>query len=440
MKELMKNENTALTSDQEMLQEVSPSLVKSKISKNAWVTIFFLFTLSIINVADKSIIGLVSVPIMKDLNLSPTQWGIVGSSFFWLFSISALTIGILSDKIGTKKVITSISSVWAVVQFATVFAVNLPYLVVTRIILGAGEGPTYGLSMSMAAKSVPKEKMGTAMTLVSVGNTVGAAIAAPILIFFISRFSWHAAFLFMGIIGLIWTISWIFLVKNDATEQKEVAKSTTKSNWKEVLPLLLSKNFILISLCTFASYWFFSIELSWLPNYFSQVRHLDGTILQVAIMAPWVITTISQLTFSTLSDKLFAKTQNLVKSRIFIAAPLVILAAACYVFATLVDNTAWMIIFFCLAISFRSIMMVLGPAIISTMFNKEHYGKAQGSFTAIYYLAGILAPLITGIIIQNATSLEAGFHQAFYLAAGLLAITGIIFGIFSRPKVAKTTN
>lgn len=435
MKEVMKEEVFEKEFEGKSQETEQVAMKDEKISKNAWVTIGFLFTLSIINVADKSIIGLASVPIMKDLNLSPSQWGIVGSSFFWLFSISALLIGFLSDKVGTKKVITSISSIWAIVQFATVFTMNLPYLVATRIILGAGEGPTYGLSMSMAAKSVPKQRMGTAMTLVSIGNTVGAAIAAPILIYFIANHSWHAAFVFMGTVGTIWTICWIFLVKKDvAVVPEKVASSST---WKEVLPKLLSKNFIFIALCTFASYWFFSLELSWLPNYFAQVRGLSGVTLQIAIMGPWVVTTISQLFFSGLSDKLFAKTQNVVKSRVFIAGPLVLLAALFYFLATTAQSNTLMIIFFCFAISFRSIMMVLGPAIISTMFTREHYGKAQGTFTAIYYLAGIIAPLVTGIIIQNATSLEAGFHQAFYIGAGILAVTGLIFLAFVRPKTAE---
>lgn len=139
MKEVMKEEVFEKEFEGKSQETEQVAMKDEKISKNAWVTIGFLFTLSIINVADKSIIGLASVPIMKDLNLSPSQWGIVGSSFFWLFSISALLIGFLSDKVGTKKVITSISSIWAIVQFATVFTMNLPYLVATRIILGAGK-------------------------------------------------------------------------------------------------------------------------------------------------------------------------------------------------------------------------------------------------------------------------------------------------------------
>ena len=419
----------------------------SEISRNAWLTIGLLFTMSIINVADKAIIGIASVPIMKELDLSPSEWGIVGSSFFWLFSISALLVGILSDYIGTKRVITAITSVWSIVQFATLFTMNLPYLVLTRIILGVGEGPTYGLAMSMAAKSVPKEKTGLSLTLVSVGNTVGAAIAAPILIFFIFNYGWRSGFIFLGVVGLIWTIIWILLVK-EKDQQLKIAQPQVseekikKANWQEVLPKLFSRNFIFISLCAFASYWFFSIELAWFPNYFEKARGINGTMLQLAIMIPWITTTVSQLLFSTISDRLYEKTRNLVRSRVFIVGPMIILAAACYYLATTVQSNTIAVGLLSLAVALRSIILVLGPAILTSMFPKQHYGKAQGSYTAIYYLAGIIAPFVTGVIIQNAATTIEGFHQAFYLGAILLFVSGIFFWIGVRPQdlSKQTTN
>ena len=414
---------------------------KTKIGRKAWLTIAFLFTVSIINVADKAIIGLASVPIMKELDLSPSQWGIVGSSFFWLFSISALLIGALSDKVGTKRVITSITTVWSIVQFATIFSMNLPYLVLTRIILGAGEGPTYALSMAMAAKSVPREKVGLTLTIVSIGNTVGAAIAAPVLIFFIFNYGWRSGFIFLGIVGSIWTILWILIVKQPEVEQKQTSKEKNKnSNWSEVLPKLFSCNFIFISLCAFASYWFFSIELAWFPNYFEKARGINGTMLQLAIMIPWIITTLSQFTFSTISDWLYAKTQDIVRSRVFIVGPLILAAAVFYFLATTVKSNTLAVTFLTLGVALRSIIMVLGPAILTSMFPKQHYGKAQGSYTAIYYLAGIIAPYVTGVIIQNASTTIAGFHQAFNLGATFLFVSGILFWIWVRPQDQNKPN
>ncbi|MED1792753.1 MFS transporter [Brevibacillus nitrificans] len=411
----------------------------SKITKSGWATIGFLFFLAIINVADKSIIGLASVPIMKELGLTPAQWGLVGSAFFWFFSLSAILVGALSDYVGTKKVIAVISSIWAVVQFATVFVASFPFLLVTRIILGAGEGPTYGLSMAMASKCLPKDKIGTGLTLVSVGNTVGAAVAAPVLLFFITSYSWHVAFIFMGAIGVVWTLLWIFFAKDrpSVAEAEVAAPKPDKAKsvpWSEFLPLLLSKNFLLISLCAFASYWFFSLELSWFPNYFEKVRGMDGNMLKIAIMLPWITTTISQLFFSNISDRLYQKTRNVVKSRVLIVGPMVVIAAISYYLTTIVSSNTAAVALLCLATAFRSIILVLGPAILTDTFAPKHYGKAQGSFTAIYYLAGIIAPFVTGLIVQNAASPAEGFHRAFHVGSVIMIVLGLLFWFGVRPK------
>ena len=53
----------------------------------------FLFML--INFADKAVIGLASVPIMQDLRLDHRQFGLLGSAFFLLFSVSGVVVGLM---------------------------------------------------------------------------------------------------------------------------------------------------------------------------------------------------------------------------------------------------------------------------------------------------------------------------------------------------------
>ncbi len=74
-----------------------------KESKKAWLVITLLFFLTVISNADKAIIGFASVPIIEELGLTPEQWGIVGSAFFLLYSLSAVLGGTLADRIGVGK-------------------------------------------------------------------------------------------------------------------------------------------------------------------------------------------------------------------------------------------------------------------------------------------------------------------------------------------------
>ena len=58
--------------------------------KGAWTIILLLFLFMVINFADKAVIGLAAVPIMQELKLTPKQFGLIGSIFFLLFSVSAM--------------------------------------------------------------------------------------------------------------------------------------------------------------------------------------------------------------------------------------------------------------------------------------------------------------------------------------------------------------
>jgi hypothetical protein len=65
---------------------------RTRISPFGWVMIIMLFVLGAINFADKAVLGLAAMPIIKELHLSPVQYGVVSGSLFWLFSLSSDTL------------------------------------------------------------------------------------------------------------------------------------------------------------------------------------------------------------------------------------------------------------------------------------------------------------------------------------------------------------
>jgi hypothetical protein len=66
--------------------------------RKAWLIVILLFLFMLINFADKAVIGIAAVPIMQELQLSPRQFGFVGSSFFFLLSVSAIVTGFIVEE------------------------------------------------------------------------------------------------------------------------------------------------------------------------------------------------------------------------------------------------------------------------------------------------------------------------------------------------------
>src|ERR1700692_5105759 len=92
------------------------SMTAQPTPKGAWKITFLLFLFMLVNFADKIVVGLAGVPIMTDLKLEPEQFGLLGSSFFFLFSIAAIVVGFIVNRIDTRWVLLVLAAVRALEQ------------------------------------------------------------------------------------------------------------------------------------------------------------------------------------------------------------------------------------------------------------------------------------------------------------------------------------
>src|ERR1700740_340097 len=106
--------------------------------KGACTITFLLFLFMLVNFADKIVVGLAGVPIMTELKLEPEQFGLLGSSFFLPFSISAIVVAFIVNSVPTRWVLLVLALIWALAQFPMVGTIGLTTLLICRIILGAG--------------------------------------------------------------------------------------------------------------------------------------------------------------------------------------------------------------------------------------------------------------------------------------------------------------
>jgi sugar phosphate permease len=80
--------------------------------KRAWAVVVMLFLFMLINFADKAVLGLSAGPIIEELKLTHTQFGQVGSSFFIFFSIAAILVGFIVNRVKTKWVLAVMALIW----------------------------------------------------------------------------------------------------------------------------------------------------------------------------------------------------------------------------------------------------------------------------------------------------------------------------------------
>ena len=98
--------------------------------KGAWQITFLLFLFMLVNFADKIVVGLAGVPIMTELKLEPESFGLLGSSFFFLYSIAAIVVGFIVNRVETRWVLLILAAIWALAQFPMVGTIGFSTLLI----------------------------------------------------------------------------------------------------------------------------------------------------------------------------------------------------------------------------------------------------------------------------------------------------------------------
>src|SRR3954452_17489061 len=217
-------------------QEGSSRVSATSTPKGAWKITFLLFLFMLVNFADKIVVGLAGVPIMTELNLSAEQFGLLGSSFFLLFSIAAIVVGFVVNRVPTRWVLLALALVWALAQFPMVGTVGFTTLLICRVILGAGEGPAFAVATHAVYKWFPDEKRALPTAILSQGSAFGVILAVPALNWIIVHHSWHYAFGALGVVGLMWVAAWLVLGKEGPlTQTAAMAAAETRIPYARLL-------------------------------------------------------------------------------------------------------------------------------------------------------------------------------------------------------------
>jgi predicted MFS family arabinose efflux permease len=273
--------------------------------KGAWRITFLLFLFMLVNFADKIVVGLAGVPIMTELKLEPEQFGLLGSSFFFLFSIAAIVVGFIVNRIATRWVLLALALIWALAQFPMVGTVSFSTLLICRVILGAGEGPAFSVAAHAVYKWFPDEKRTLPTAILSQGSAFGVILAVPALNWVIVNHSWHYAFGALGVVGLMWVVAWLFLGKEGPlVNTVAMAAAETRIPY---LQLLTSRTFIGCCAATFGAYWALSLGLTWFTPFIVKGLGFSQREAGWVSILPWVFGAIIVLLTGWISQVWMAR-------------------------------------------------------------------------------------------------------------------------------------
>lgn len=392
--------------------------------KGAWRITFLLFLFMVVNFADKIVVGLAGVPISRDLKLTPEQFGLLGSSFFFLFSIAAIVVGFVVNRVEARWVLLVLALIWAVAQFPMVGEVSFTTLLICRVILGAGEGPAFSVAAHAIYKWFPDHKRTLPTAILSQGSAFGVILAVPALNWIIVNHSWHYAFGALGLVGLMWAAAWLALGKEGPLVPTPAAAAAEPR-----IPyarLLTSRTFVGCVAATFGAYWALSLGLTWFTTYiitglgFSQ--HDAGLIS----VTPWLFGAAVVLLTGWLSQMLMAGGVSTRRARGVLGAAPLVLGGLILLSMPLLHTPAALIAALVVGAGLCGSIYVVCPPMIAEFTPVSQRGAAIAIYGALYTLAGVVAPLVMGSVVQNAASPNDGYLTGYMINGAVLIASGLL--------------
>jgi MFS transporter, ACS family, D-galactonate transporter len=403
--------------------------------REAWLMVALLFTFMLINFADKAVIGIAAVPIMKELNLSPRQFGLIGSSFFLLFSLSAIVTGFIVNRVQTRWALLTMGVVWALTQFPMLGTVGFATLVACRVALGAGEGPAYPVALHSAYKWFPNELRTLPTAVIAQGAGFGIIVALPLLNWVIVRYSWHWAFGVLGIAGLAWAVAWLVLGREGPlTASTTAGNETLEPGRISYRQLLLSPTIIAAWCASFGAQWGLSQALSWQGAFL--IKGLGFTQGSIGLLGalPAATSVILVIAAGWYSQALLARGVSSRVARGIFGGACVALGGAAMAIMPYVAGVSAKIALTTIGVALPSVIYVIGNALVSEIAPVAQRGAMLAIGTAVSTSAGLLAPYVMGSVVETAATPLDGFNTGFMICGVIMLVGGIIGIALMRPE------
>jgi MFS family permease len=403
--------------------------------KGAWKITFLLFLFMLVNFADKIVVGLAGVPIMTELKLEPAQFGLLGSSFFFLFSIAAIIVGFIVNRIDTRWVLLALAVVWALAQFPMVGTIGFSTLLICRVILGAGEGPAFSVAAHAIYKWFPDEKRTLPTAILSQGSAFGVVLAVPALNWVIVNYSWHYAFGALGVVGLLWAVTWLILGKEGPLVQ--TAAMAAAEPRIPYFQLLTSRTFVGCCIATFGAYWALSLGLTWFTPFIIKGLGFSQQDAGWISIMPWLFGAVVVILTGWISQVLMARGVSTRGARgVLGSVPLII---GGLIIATLphVAPGGLTIALLVVGSGLCGSIYVVCPPMLGEFTPVSQRGAVISIYGAIYTLAGIVAPSVMGSVIQHSAGLLEGYMTGFTINAVVLIVSGLLGLLLLWPNTER---
>jgi MFS transporter, ACS family, hexuronate transporter len=398
------------------------------LEQRRWWVVGLLFLASVLNYVDRQTLSILAITLQKTFGFGDVTYGHLLTAFLLAYTLAYILAGRFCDAVGATRSMIIFIGLWSFAELLPPFLHSAIQLGASRFVLGLGEAGIWVVAPKIVSELFPPSQRAFAIGLYTVGATIGATIAPPMITALAEHHGWPSVFFITGVAGLLWLLPWWALNRGLSSNVSKVYESAGSEHWSSLLKqrnlwLLLSARLLTDPV------WYF--YLFWFPKYLGQARHQSFSSVGHSV---WIVYFAADV--GTLAGGWFAGVfirrgvEPLRARRIWMScmacllplSPLMVLAAS---------NTAVLGIAAVVVLAHMAWLVTL-TALVLDVFPSERVGTAIGWIAAGSGLGGILFSEIAGRCIAT-----VGYLPLFCVMGLLhpLALL-LIWRIQGRPVAA----
>lgn len=406
------------------------------LKKYQTITVTFLLLIGIINYLDRSALSIANTSIQADMQISPSEMGILLSAFSLAYAFAQLPLGLIIDRLGSKIALGASLVIWSVAQTATGLVNSFAGFMGLRIALGLGEAPMFPSAAKALSEWFDAEKRGTPTGIVWSSTCIGPCLAPPVLTILMINFGWRGMFIITGVIGILVGICWFAFYKSKAeylaqypeagtkaiTESvkvnDELAKPSVFANWVDLFKHKSTWGAILGFMGVIYMLW---LQLTWLPGYFEREHGLNLYKTAWLVSLAYFFGAVGTLTAGRLCDWLVSKGVSNINSRKSLVIAGLLLAAIASLPLALSPSLTTCVVLLCIALFSINMASATAWMIVNTIVETNRVASFGSIQNFGGYIAGSIAPIVTGYCIEYTGSFSIAF-----LISSIVAISSAL--------------
>ena len=279
-----------------------------KIKVLIWWVIGLIALATVINYIDRQSLNVLWPEIAGDLfpekTFAETKeiYSLISIIFVFSYAFGQAIFGRIFDWVGTRMGFVLSIGVWSIATALHALANSVGLFALFRSILGIAEAGNWPGAAKANAIWFPSQERAFAQGLFNSGAAIGGIISIPLIGFLSVNFSWETIFIIIGLVGLVWLVPWLILVKGPpkshpmlTDEEREYILTGQKSEEEvendyapkmgELVSRKQSWGVIIASAAIDPIWWLF---VFWIPIYLHEVYGMDVKSIGLYGWVPYV--------------------------------------------------------------------------------------------------------------------------------------------------------